>query len=54
MCRVCKKMLWSIKNCWIWWHECFFFLVILSELIIITCVIRFGRFVRVLKDQWKC
>ncbi len=31
----------------------FFFLVILSELII-TCVIRFGRFVKVLKDQWKC
>jgi hypothetical protein len=31
----------------------FFFLFMLSEQII-TCVIRFGRFVRVLKDQWKC
>jgi hypothetical protein len=30
----------------------FFPLVILSELII-QCVIRFGRFMRILKHQWK-
>ncbi len=30
-----------------------FFLVIFNE-IISKCVIRFGRLVRILKDQWKC
>ncbi len=29
-----------------------FFLTIFSELIV-KCVIGFGRFVRILKDQWK-
>jgi hypothetical protein len=28
-------------------------LFVLSELIIVECVIRFGRFVRILNDQWK-
>ncbi len=31
----------------------FFFLVIISEFIV-KCVIRFGRFVRILEDKWKC
>jgi hypothetical protein len=34
------------------WSE-FFFLVIFSEFIV-KCVIRFGRFVRILEDLWKC
>jgi hypothetical protein len=34
------------------WFE-FVFLVIFSELIV-QCVIRFGRFVRMLEYQWKC
>jgi hypothetical protein len=29
-----------------------FFLIIVNELIV-KCLIRFGAFVRVLKDQWK-
>jgi hypothetical protein len=33
------------------WFQ-FFFLVILSELIV-KCVIRFGRFVNILENQWK-
>jgi hypothetical protein len=39
-------------HCWIWLFD-LFSLVILNELTI-QCVIRFGRFERILEHQWKC
>jgi hypothetical protein len=43
-------MLWTMKL--LDFVVLIFFLIILSELII-KCVIGFGRFVRILEDQWK-
>ncbi len=54
MCVVLEKndMANEIAGFGNWWSE-FFFLVTFSEFIV-KCVIRFGRFVRILEDQWKC
>ncbi len=51
MCVGVKKCFYSWGNCWIWWSG-FFFLDMLSELIV-KCVMRFSRFVRILEDWWK-
>jgi hypothetical protein len=52
VCKL-KDLVFQVKRivCTMWLE--FVFLVIFIELTF-QCVIRFGKFVRMLKNQWKC